>query len=689
MLVLFALITSDEHATEYEANIITTFALLVAPTSFTTATFCFFSRPRSQSKARIIPISVPFVYGLAACLISTINDVDAITVAGVRSSSIFLLTSIGGVCLILISFNSQNYLRTFSDNQIQRYLLRFCTSVFPMIFVSCYLILEGISCAAHKTKRRADRCEGFVVCQYVLLINTTISFVSFALSSFLPLLPWSSVFLFTPPQENGEPVEGLQIYHIAVTITTSFLASITFGLRPEKEASSDSNYEAGAGIAAGIVSVFVWVILALWVSLITFYMAFVKLRILEEEDEEEDADEEEVGTPSFKADACKLLLSKLSTFNRLRQVKRERMPMSIIYRIGFSTMSVLNVLTAFLSIITHVLGEGDLTHINSSTGMFFLLMSEQLLPFGWVGSVLFTFSDYKSGTPSISRSESILTWAPSATSVCCLTFFWMQGRFYAGFIYVGITSASVTLGFACRRAKLSFLRKAGKEGCIEPNEHLVSTGVIGSAVLGPMVLVASQGISCLMTDFSGGRGEKELIYDDNSCDSIFTANRPLMLMFVYVTFQGVAFGWQRDMPTLEEIVRMKINKPQVIQGFAFAVGAIISLFLYSCGGNFGEKTKGYRTILVYVFCFTVMFSTSFQVIHRFRSKSKEKRKRKMKIGEEGEGERKRKESEPKGTEMESWGKKIKEMKKKSSGTSGQQVDEGIAGILGTLDPGFV
>jgi hypothetical protein len=160
-------------------------------------------------------------------------------------------------------------------------------------------------------------------------------------------------------------------------------------------------------------------------------------------------------------------------------------------------------------------------------------------------------------------------------------------------------------------------------------------------------------------------------------------------MFVYVTFQGVAFGWQRDMPTLEEIVRMKINKPQVIQGFAFAVGAIISLFLYSCGGNFGEKTKGYRTILVYVFCFTVMFSTSFQVIHRFRSKSKEKRKGKMKIGEEGEGERKRKESEPKGTEMESWGKKIKEMKKKSSGTSGQQVDEGIAGILGTLDPGFV
>jgi hypothetical protein len=33
-------------------------------------------------------------------------------------------------------------------------------------------------------------------------------------------------------------------------------------------------------------------------------------------------------------------------------------------------------------------------------------------------------------------------------------------------------------------------------------------------------------------------------------------------MFVYVTFQGVAFGWQNDMPTLEEIVRMEINSQQ-------------------------------------------------------------------------------------------------------------------------------
>jgi hypothetical protein len=85
------------------------------------------------------------------------------------------------------------------------------------------------------------------------------------------------------------------------------------------------------------------------------------------------------------------------------------------------------------------------------------------------------------------------------------------------------------LGFACRRAKLSFLRRAGKEGCMSCNQHLVSTGVIGSTVMGPMVLVASQGVSCLLTDFSGGRGGKELLYDKNNCDSIFTANRCLMV----------------------------------------------------------------------------------------------------------------------------------------------------------------
>ncbi|GMH59926.1 hypothetical protein TrRE_jg988, partial [Triparma retinervis] len=277
-----------------------------------------------------------------------------------------------------------------------------------------------------------------------------------------------------------------------VTITTSFLASITFGLRPEKDASSISNYEDGAGIAAGIVSVFVWFILGLWISLIAFYTAFIKLRILEEKDADEG--EEEPDKQSFQASACKFLLNKLTVFHRLRQVKEERMSMSVIYKVGFSTMAVLNVLTAFASIITHFLGQGDATFINSSTGLFFILLTEQMLPFG--------------------------------------------------------------------RAKLSFLRRAGKEGCMSCNQHLVSTGVIGSTVMGPMVLVASQGVSCLLTDFSGGRGGKKLLYDKNNCDSIFTANRCLMLMFVYVTFQGVAFGWQNDMPTLEEIVRMEINSQQ-------------------------------------------------------------------------------------------------------------------------------
>ena len=161
----------------------------------------------------------------------------------------------------------------------------------------------------------------------------------------------------------------------------------------------------------------------------------------------------------------------------------------------------------------------------------------------------------------------------------------------------------------------------------------------------------------------------------SNCDSVFTANRSLMLLFVYVTFQGVCFGWIGDLPTLSQIVKMEINRMQVIQGFSAGGGAVIALFLYSIGGKFGEPTRPYRLVLVYIFCITITFSSFLQVFERFRTKKALAIEK-----EESHGGA--------SFQLNEWSGRIMEKKRKTQ-SEGEGQAEGVVNIVGVLDPGFV
>ena len=63
---------------------------------------------------------------------------------------------------------------TFTDQQLTSHLSTFAMSVFPVVFISTYLTAEATSCVAHAEE---DRCESFVISQYVILVNTSCSYV--------------------------------------------------------------------------------------------------------------------------------------------------------------------------------------------------------------------------------------------------------------------------------------------------------------------------------------------------------------------------------------------------------------------------------------------------------------------------------------------------------------------------------
>lgn len=173
------LVLVSEYDRTLSVKTFNTIVLLVSPIVFMTSTFCFFSRPRSESKTLAVSITLPFVYSLvAACLCVTRNIHFNMYIAGASTSTVFFLSCVGGLGVIVMSANSKKFLRTFTDQQLVVHLSHFATAVFPVVFISTYLTAEATSCVAHA---REDRCESFVISQYVILINMSCSYVYYCM----------------------------------------------------------------------------------------------------------------------------------------------------------------------------------------------------------------------------------------------------------------------------------------------------------------------------------------------------------------------------------------------------------------------------------------------------------------------------------------------------------------------------
>lgn len=105
--------------------------------------------------------------------------------------------------------------------------------MFPVVFISTYLCFEAVACVEQS---KGDRCEPFVVSQYVILVNTACSYVYYCMYGHISKVNWRDVFLMSDP--NVEPWKILQIF---VHLATSFFTSVAFGLRPDKKLLSSTD----------------------------------------------------------------------------------------------------------------------------------------------------------------------------------------------------------------------------------------------------------------------------------------------------------------------------------------------------------------------------------------------------------------------------------------------------------------
>ena len=238
------------------------------------------------------------------------------------------------------------------------------------------------------------------------------------------------------------------------------------------------------------------------------------------------------------------------------------------------------------------------------------------------------------------------------------------------------------------RAKKFYNRTKPKESKLK---HLINLGVVSSSILPAMILIGSQNVACLITDFAAGRpGYKALQYESN-CDSIFNANKGMLLIFSYIVFQFSCFGMDRAFQ-MEHLVRLHINRVQVLQVLCFGGCLTIAIFLYSCGGEFGKGTKSYRNVLLSALCLIVIVITSLQIIDALIAKIKFLHGRFKTVGGDdddmNEGE---KAPVSPHIEIRSWDENWKKKVSSSSGTS--RIDDGdeggIESAVDVINPGFL
>ncbi|GMH49446.1 hypothetical protein TL16_g00518 [Triparma laevis f. inornata] len=596
-----------------------TFTLLLSPIVFMTSIFCYLSRPRSSSKKLTSAIFMPLIYSVAATALTmhASSELEFLgnakyKLAGASSSSIFFISTFGGIGLAAMARNSLLYLRTFTDQLLGSYLSGFTSAMLPVVFVSTYLCFEAVACVEQS---KGDRCQPFVISQYVVLVNTSCSYVYFCMFGFINELKWRDVFLMDDP--SIEPWKVLQIF---VQLATTFFASVAFGLRPDKKLLSSGlddedvdKYVSGTFISNIIIGMFVWVIVSLWVVCILCTGAHLRI-LREDEDLDNDDEDEEGGVEPFILRLSRWSVNKISFLKRVLTNPKGTLSMSILYRCCFGVMPVTQFGVSFFTIVFHYVSYWT-TSIDKKAGMFCLLLSEQLLPFAWAGSVLFVFSSYE--TVTFTRAEKLMIFFPFASSVLNMMYFVVQGKIPSSLIWVVVVGANAFWSVAVVRAK----GQTNKRSEATKLNHLINTGAASSSLIPAMMLVGSQSVACLVTDFAAGRpGYAPLQYESN-CDSVFNANKGMLLIFTYCIFQYACFNVDKRF-SMAVLVRLQITRMQVLQFICFSTTFTIALFLYSCGGGFGEHTQTYRKVLQAFLILIVIIATSIQIIDTLIAKIK-------------------------------------------------------------------
>eukprot|EP00519_Triparma_laevis_P009387 CAMPEP_0182520180 /NCGR_PEP_ID=MMETSP1321-20130603/45485_1 /TAXON_ID=91990 /ORGANISM="Bolidomonas sp., Strain RCC1657" /LENGTH=496 /DNA_ID=CAMNT_0024728185 /DNA_START=675 /DNA_END=2165 /DNA_ORIENTATION=- len=412
-----------------------------------------------------------------------------------------------------------------------------------------------------------------------------------------------------------EPWKLLQIF---VQLATTFFASVAFGLRPDKKLlASDADdetldrYISGTFVSNIFIGMFVWIIVTLWVASILSTGA--RLHILR-------AEEDLNGDVEGENDSAMLRLSrwsvaKISFLKRFMTNPPGTLAMSNLYRLCFGVMPFIQFVASTLGPVLDLVSKVT-ELVDSRSGMFCLLLSEQLLPFAWTGSVLYVFASYTSSTWT--RSEKAMLFFPVASNVLNTCYFSFQGRFASAGIWVIVLGANILWTVAIIKSKL----KTSNRSSQTKTNHMIHLGAASGSVIPAMLLVGSQNVACLIIDFAAGRpGGYEALQYESNCDSVFNANKGILIIFTYCIFQLACFSVDKTI-SMEMLVRLQITRIQVFQFISFATTFSIALFLYSCGGGFGEETKPYRKFLQGAFIIIIIFATSIQVVDTLIAKIK-------------------------------------------------------------------
>ena len=371
---------------------------------------------------------------------------------------------------------------------------------------------------------------------------------------FINKLKWRDVFLMDDP--TIEPWKLLQIF---VQLATTFFASVAFGLRPDKKLlASDADdetldrYISGTYVSNIFIGMFVWIIVTLWVTSILSTGA--RLHILR-------AEEDLNGDVEGENDSAMLRLSrwsvtKISFLKRFMTNPPGTLAMSNLYRLCFGVMPFIQFVASTLGpVLDQVSKVTEL--VDSRSGMFCLLLSEQLLPFAWTGSVLYVFASYTSSTWT--RSEKAMLLFPVASNVLNTCVFSFQGRFASAGIWVIVLGANILWTVAIIKSKL----KTSKRSSQTKTNHMIHLGAASGSVIPAMLLVGSQNVACLITDFAAGRpGGYEALQYESNCDSVFNANKGMLIIFTYCVFQLACFSVDKTI-SMEMLVRLQITRIQV------------------------------------------------------------------------------------------------------------------------------
>ena len=84
-------------------------------------------------------------------------------------------------------------------------------------------------------------------------------------------------------------------------------------------------------------------------------------------------------------------------------------------------LSVLCVVLHFLS------GLSETDWLDRRSGMFCLLLSQEILPYSWVGSCLYVFTSYDNAF-SMKSMDWFLNTIPVVSGALNMTYFWMRGE---------------------------------------------------------------------------------------------------------------------------------------------------------------------------------------------------------------------------------------------------------------------